>query len=64
MFNPTWWSRSWLNFLIARIPPPIWPRDITVDDTGSLDTSAGCSLTLHALLTGSCSVAADMVLSD
>lgn len=30
----------------------------------SLDTSAGCSLTVRALLTGSCGVAADAVLSD
>lgn len=64
MFNLAWWSSSQLSFLIAYMPSPIWLCNIAMDARGSLDTSAGCSLSVHALLTASCSVAADMVLSD
>lgn len=49
---------------MACMPTPIWLCSIAAGDAASLDTSAGCSLTLHTLLTGSCGVAADVVLSD
>ena len=64
MFNPVPRSGSQPSHsLIARIPSPIWSCSIAADARGSLDTSAGCSLSVHAMLTGSCGVA-DMVLSD